>query len=127
MSNTNKKTMSQAEVDKLFEENSVLFGYEDGIPLDVAGDLFGDEAVRYAVDYKYPSHLPYIMTDYFKTDKGIMYYLTKRGVYIAASYKNIVNMPEKQTDQYRDSIAEKYLDKPGPDIGKTKAKKRKAG
>ena len=55
------------------------------------------------------------MIYHFKTDKGFMWYLTRKGVYIAASYKNIANMPENYDDyiERMDSAVEAYMRRTG--------------
>lgn len=102
--------MKKSEVDKLFEENAVLFGFEDGIPLDVAGMLLGDDAVRFAINYKSDKRYPKVMVDYFKAKDGGMWYITREGVYIAASYLNIFNDPEKLKADYKQEIFSRYFE-----------------
>lgn len=102
--------MRKSEVDKLFEENAVLFGFEDGIPLDVAGILMGDDAVRFAINYKSNNEYPEIMFNGFKANNGEMWYITRKGMYIAASYLNIFRDPERQKADYKREIFSRYFE-----------------
>ena len=102
--------MKKSEVDKLFEEHAVLFGFEDGIPLDEAGMLLGDDAVRFAMNYKSNDRYPKIMLDCFKINDAGTWYLTRDGFYVAASYQNIFQHPEKQDQKYKREIIRRYFE-----------------
>lgn len=102
--------MTKSDVDKLFEKNAILLGFEDGIPLDMAGALMGDDAVRFAINYKSNETYPKRMLDYFKANDGGMWYITRDGMYIAASFQNVFRDPEKQKDNYKRDIVSRYFE-----------------
>lgn len=77
--------MTRAQAAQLFAANAVLFGAVDGVPEQVATELFGAAAVAFAREQRPVgrTYNGYGIGDY------TAYYLTEYGCYVAASYCNV--------------------------------------
>ena len=78
---------NSAEVKRLFEREAVLFGTSDGMPEYRAVQLFGEEAVAFAM--KTSGGNGYGIGDFTAM------YLTERGVHIAATYLNVKEIEQE--------------------------------
>lgn len=85
-----QKTISKAKAAQLFAENAVLFGRADGVPEQVATELFGSAAVDFAKRQRNAglTFNGYGIGDY------TAWYLTEYGFYIAATYRNVERIRE---------------------------------
>lgn len=73
--------MNKEEATNIFENNSCLIGGKDVIPISVAEELVGPEAVKFA---KKPG-----MFNGFGIGDITMSYLTKEGFFMAVTYLNV--------------------------------------
>lgn len=80
-----QKTIDKTQAARLFTENAVLFGRVDGVPEQIATELFGSAAVDFAKSQQsdWLAFTGYGIGDY------TAWYLTEYGFYIAATYCNV--------------------------------------
>lgn len=71
----------------MFEREAVLFGTSDGMPEYRAVQLFGKEAVAFAVRQA--------GSNGYGIDEFTASYLTERGVHIAATYLNVKEIEQE--------------------------------
>ena len=83
--------MNQNQTAALFEQEAILFGSREGIPDERAAAIFGQDAVDFAIRQGQPgeTHSGYGIGDY------TAWYLTRRGVFIAATYSNVKLLREQ--------------------------------
>lgn len=77
------KQLTKAEVQELFDKESILIGQSDCVPLHRAKELFGDGAANYAFS------ISRSIGGYFGVGDYNLPYLTLRGFQAAASYHNV--------------------------------------
>lgn len=85
------KTYNRAEVDKIFEENSLLIGSHNVVPVSIAAFIFGDKAVEFAKEYG-ANRNSYGLGE---KESIAITYLYKQGFYKAATYYNIRVMQDE--------------------------------
>lgn len=85
-----QETISKAQAAQLFAENAVLFGRADGVPEQVATELFGSAAVDFA---KRQQNAGLTFNGYSIGDYTA-WYLTEYGFYIAVIYCNVERIRE---------------------------------
>lgn len=83
--------MNQSQTAALFEKEAILFNKQEGIPTERAAAIFGQDAVDFAKQQGQPgeTHSGYGIGDY------TAWYLTRRGVFIAATYCNVRMLRER--------------------------------
>ena len=107
----NTKLLGNDEVEKLFKEYCVLLGQEDGVLIEEAAKLFGEEAVRFACHYRSNEKYPPRTSGYFKCNSMFIFYLTLNGFKIAASYVNGTEIIENSSEELREHIIN-IMDRP---------------
>lgn len=80
--------LNSDHIKQLFEQAAVLIGSSDGVPAYRAVELFGSEAVQYAIN---PNNLGTCF-NIFDVGDFQLYYLTFAGFRKAASYANVLEI-----------------------------------
>ena len=80
-----KETISKEKARQIFNENAVLFGVSDGIPIDTAKKLLGSAAVDFAEKANNRGNL----ANGYGIGVYTAMYLTERGFYLAVTYHNV--------------------------------------
>lgn len=80
--------LNSNHVKQLFEQEAVLIGSSDGVPAYRAVELFGSEAVKYAIN---PTNLETCF-NIFGVGDFQLDYLTFAGFQKAASYANVLEI-----------------------------------
>ncbi len=83
---TTMQTFTPAAVRELFEREALVFGSSRGVPVAIAAELFGEDAVAFARGLK-PVRAPLIGG--YGVGRFTAFYLTCDGIYVAASYCNV--------------------------------------
>lgn len=82
--------LNTQEVAEIFRREYTIIGNQEGIPMERAVELFGEAAVKFAVDLR-PKHDTwngFVVGDY------TMMYLTYNGAKFAAGYNNVKEFEE---------------------------------
>lgn len=86
------KTLNLIQTKELFEREAVLFSSRNGIPANRATELFGEEAVRYALKNGDAGRgfSAWGIGDY------LLDYLTISGFQLAATYANVAAIRQRE-------------------------------
>lgn len=79
-----KETISKEKARQIFNENAVLFGVRDGIPVETAKKLLGPAAVDFAAKTNNGENL-----NGYGIGVYTAMYLTECGFYVAITYHNV--------------------------------------
>lgn len=82
--------LKSAEVKDLFQKEAILLGTMDGVPVDRAAKLFGEEAACFAARYEHGGN-GFGIGDY------TLSYLTFRGFQMAATFHNVSALKKAAT------------------------------
>lgn len=83
-----KQMMNKEKATNIFENNSCLIAGKDVIPISVADEIVGPEAVKFAKK-------PGMFNAFAICDSVFMPYLTKEGFLMAVTYLNVKEYSDK--------------------------------
>lgn len=93
------KVMNKFQATSLFMKYAILLDDKDVIPLDIAGEILGYEAIKYAIDKHFAS-----AGNVYSCDIGDISYLTEYGFFRAVTYLNIKEMLKRKTKKTNANI-----------------------
>ena len=79
-------TMNVEDAKAFFKREAVLFGHRDGVPMERAIELFGKDAIAFAIER---SPKLGVVNNQYGIGEIQMPYLTEYGFLIAVTYRNI--------------------------------------
>ncbi|SHG16710.1 MULTISPECIES: hypothetical protein [Eubacteriales] len=84
--------LNSEQVKCLFEQEAILIGNSDGVPIYRVAELFGDESAEFAGKYGTAG----VYNSIFGVRGFSLHYLTFRGFQQAASYANVLEIKKSK-------------------------------